>query len=91
VSNASNALDNTQLICFRTITAINRKEMNSKLDEAEQYREATSAANDATLDYIKDRIENATQSIESGNSILGKLSGALRLDWLRQLGSELKS
>jgi hypothetical protein len=71
--------------------AINRKEMNSKLNDAERRDDATSTAQNTALDRIKDRIEHANQSIEAGNSILGKLSEALRLDWLRQLGSELKT
>jgi hypothetical protein len=74
-----------------TIMAINRKEMNSKLDKAERHNDLNSSAQNAALDCIKDRIENANQSIEAGNSMLGKVSEALRLDWLRQLGSELKS
>jgi hypothetical protein len=71
--------------------AINRKEMNSMLDGAEQRNDATSTAQNTALDHIKDCIEHANQSIEVGNSILRKVSEALRLDWLRQLGSELKS
>jgi hypothetical protein len=71
--------------------AIDRKEMNSKLDDAERRDDATNTAQDTALDRIKDRIEHANQSIEAGNSILGKLSEALRLNWLRQLGSELKT
>ena len=65
--------------------------MNSKLDDAERQNDATSSAQNTALDCIKDRIEHANQSIEAGNSMLGKVSEALRLDWLRQLGSELKS
>jgi hypothetical protein len=79
------------LTIYSTIMAINRKEMNSKLDDAEQRNHATSSAQNTALDYIKDRIENASQSIEAGNSILGKLSEALGLDWLRQLGPELRT
>jgi hypothetical protein len=40
---------------------------------------------------LRDRIENANDGINAGNSVLGKISEALRMDWLRQLGFELKS
>jgi hypothetical protein len=39
---------------------------------------------------LRDRMENANDGINAGNSVLGKISEALRIDWLRQLGSELK-
>jgi hypothetical protein len=42
------------------------------------------------LSTLRDRIEDANEGINAGNSILGKLSDVLRMDWLRQLGAELK-
>jgi hypothetical protein len=45
----------------------------------------------ALLCNIQTRIEDANEGINAGNTLLGKVSDALRMDWLRQLGSELKS
>ncbi|KAF1849519.1 apses-domain-containing protein [Cucurbitaria berberidis CBS 394.84] len=70
--------------------AMNRKEINDKLDRADRRHESTDSAQDAILSSIKDRIEDAKDSIDAGNSILGKVTETLRLNWLRQLGSELK-
>jgi hypothetical protein len=39
---------------------------------------------------IQDRIDEANQGIKAGNAILGQITKAFRLGWLRQLGSELK-
>ncbi|KAF1837793.1 hypothetical protein BDW02DRAFT_466187, partial [Decorospora gaudefroyi] len=74
-----------------TLLTLNRKEMSEKLDEAERRNDIANIAQHTALDCIKDRIENANQNIEAGNTILGKISETLRLDWLRQLGSELKT
>ncbi|KAG9383510.1 hypothetical protein A1F94_005421 [Pyrenophora tritici-repentis] len=74
-----------------TLLDVNRKEMDDKFDEAKRINDTANSAQDATLESIKYRIELANQNIEAGNSVLGKFIEALRLKWLRQLGSELKS
>ncbi|KAH6845904.1 hypothetical protein BKA58DRAFT_137473 [Alternaria rosae] len=73
-----------------TLLGVSRKEMNDKLDEAKRRSDTVTLSNDASLIEIKDGIENANRNIEAANSVLGNLSEALKLDWLRQLGSELK-
>jgi hypothetical protein len=65
--------------------------MNDKLDEAKIRNDVVNFSHDAALIAIKDGIENANHKIEAGNSVLGNLSETLKLDWVRQLGSELKS
>ncbi|KAH5205228.1 hypothetical protein HBI18_155110 [Parastagonospora nodorum] len=73
-----------------TLLEVNRTEVNDKLDEAKRRNETITSSNDAALQNIVDRIESANHNIETGNSMLGKLSEMLRLDWVPQLGSELK-
>ncbi|CAN9246635.1 unnamed protein product [Alternaria alternata] len=38
---------------------------------------------------LKTGLENANRNIEAGNSVLGKLSETVKLEWLRNLGREL--
>ncbi|KAH7395284.1 hypothetical protein DE146DRAFT_721709 [Phaeosphaeria sp. MPI-PUGE-AT-0046c] len=45
---------------------------------------------DGKLQSINERLEDTNRLIASGNSVTAKLADALRLDWLRQLGTELK-
>ena len=75
---------------YSTLLGVSRKEMNDKLDEAKRRNDTTTLLHDASLIVIKDGIENANRNIEAANSILGNVSEALKLDWLRKLGSELK-
>jgi hypothetical protein len=64
--------------------------MNEKLDEAQLRNHNAIRSHDATLSDIKHGIKHANINIETGNSILVKVSEALKFDWIRQLGSELK-
>ncbi|KAF2029450.1 hypothetical protein EK21DRAFT_28594, partial [Setomelanomma holmii] len=73
-----------------TLLEINRKKINDKLDSAVRSKHSSDTANAAVLTDICHRIDMANDGINAGNSLLGKVSDALRLDWLRQLGSELK-
>ncbi|KAI4636979.1 hypothetical protein J4E93_010769 [Alternaria ventricosa] len=73
-----------------TLLGVSRKEMNDKLDEAKRRNDTATLLHDASLVDIKDGIGNANRNIEAANSILGNVSEALKLDWLRKLGSELK-
>ncbi|KAH7095385.1 hypothetical protein FB567DRAFT_556608 [Paraphoma chrysanthemicola] len=45
---------------------------------------------DAMLITINERLESTNRLIDSGNGVTTKIAEALRLDWFRQLGSELK-
>lgn len=64
--------------------------MNDKLDEAKLIHDTTILSHDVALNNIKDGIKDATNNIETCSSILGKVSEALKLDWILKLGSELK-
>ena len=78
------------LMLYSTLLGVSRREMNDKLDEAKRRNNTATLLHDASLVDIKDGIENANRNIEAANSILGNVSEALKLDWLRKLGSELK-
>ena len=67
------------LIAHSTLHGVTRKEIDDN-----------TLSHDASLAEIKDGIENANRNIEAANSVLSNLSEALKLDWLRKLGSELK-
>jgi hypothetical protein len=70
--------------------SINRKEVNDRLQDAGEQSKLASSSQHALLSDIQGRIEDANDGINAANSVLGKVTDVLRLDWLRQLGSELK-
>ncbi|CAN9314900.1 unnamed protein product [Alternaria alternata] len=72
-----------------TLLQVNRKEMKHDLDDVKRRNDNATLSHDASLDTIKDGLENANRKIEAGNSILGNLSEAIKLEWLRNLGCEL--
>ncbi|KAH4905054.1 hypothetical protein HBI80_096760 [Parastagonospora nodorum] len=67
-----------------------RTETKVKLEEADQRYQAANSIQRAQLKDVLDRIENVNESIKTGNVMLYKIADALKMDWLRQLGSELK-
>jgi len=77
------------LISYSTLLQVNRKEMKHDLDDVKRRNDNATLLHDASLDTIKDGLENANRKIEAGNSILGNLSEAIKLEWLRNLGCEL--
>jgi hypothetical protein len=68
---------------------LSRKELVDKLDDSQRRDVSSDRRRDTTLNDIQKRIEEANQGIDTSNNMLTKVSGALRMDWLRQLGSEL--
>ncbi|KAJ4305461.1 hypothetical protein N0V90_000992 [Kalmusia sp. IMI 367209] len=73
------------------LLALGKKDLQDQLNQIEQRNEQHTSGQHALLLEVKDRISNATQQITNGNTALSKITDALRLDWLRQLGSDLKS
>ena len=71
--------------------SISKKQLDDRLDQARDQADEKNNQQNVTLLTIQTRLEDANRQIESGNSILGKVTDALRLDWLRQLGSDLKA
>ena len=70
---------------------ISRKETRKRFASLDQQNMASDTQQSEALEHLRQRIENTQQQINTGNTILDQISNTLRLDWLRQLGSELKS
>ncbi|ORX97798.1 hypothetical protein BCR34DRAFT_456510, partial [Clohesyomyces aquaticus] len=56
----------------------------------ELQNEASLTRQNAVLLTIQERVEDNNRLITVGDSVTNKIADALRLDWLRQLGTELK-
>ncbi|KAJ4368159.1 hypothetical protein N0V83_006515 [Neocucurbitaria cava] len=91
VAGTSSSLQMLLATASVTLMGISKKQLNDRLDEAKEQTDTKNNQQSAALLTIQSRLEDANRQIESGNSLLGKVSDALRLDWLRQLGSELKA
>jgi len=78
------------LISHSSLLSVNRKEMNAKLDAAQVENHATILSQNTSFNVLVDGVKNANSKIEAGNSILAKVSEALKFDRIRQLGAELK-
>ncbi|CAN9277093.1 unnamed protein product [Alternaria sp. RS040] len=72
-----------------TLLQVNRKEMKHDLDDVKRRNDIATLSHDASLNVIKDELKNTDRNIEAGNSILGCLSEAIKLEWLRNLVCEL--
>lgn len=71
-----------------------RKITNSAADRTTKSERATTASSiktDANLEEIRNRLDQNTTRIEACNASTKGLADTLRLQWLRDLGSELKS
>jgi hypothetical protein len=69
---------------------MNGKNMKDYMTTIKQQHEANVDKQDAILIAINGRLDDTNRLIDSGNSVTNKIADALRLDWLRQLGTELK-
>jgi hypothetical protein len=69
---------------------INGRNMKDYITNVKQQNASNFNKQDAILVSINDRLEDTNRLINSGNSVTAKIADALRLDWLRQLGTELK-
>jgi hypothetical protein len=56
----------------------------------QQQNASSLSRQDAVLVTIQDRIEDTNRMISDNTSVTSKIADALRLDWLRQLGAELR-
>ncbi|KAF2445023.1 hypothetical protein P171DRAFT_514070 [Karstenula rhodostoma CBS 690.94] len=73
------------------LLALNKTDVKNQLNKIEQQNEQRISSQQALLLDVRGRIDNATQHITQGNISISKIADALRLDWLRQLGTDLKS
>jgi hypothetical protein len=69
---------------------IKEKSVKEHIVSIQQRNESSLTKQDTALLAISNRLEDTNRSINAGNAIASKMADALRLDWLRQLGAELK-
>ena len=69
---------------------IKEKSVKDHMTSIHQKNESSLTKQDATLLAISNRLEDTNRLITDGNTVTSKIADALRLDWLRQLGTELK-
>ncbi|KAF4636663.1 hypothetical protein G7Y89_g1430 [Cudoniella acicularis] len=69
------------------ILKVNDVKLNARLTESDE----TSKTQGSLIIEVRDRLEENNRLISAGNTIATKIAEKLRLDWLQQLGSELKS
>jgi hypothetical protein len=69
---------------------INRKETEKRFTALDQQNVNLNTQQSEALEHVRQRIDNIQEQINTRNTILDQISNTLRLDWLRQLGSELK-
>jgi hypothetical protein len=69
---------------------MNGRNMKDYMTTIRQQQESNLNKHQTILIAINDRLDDTNRLISSGNSVTNKLADALRLDWLRQLGTELK-
>jgi hypothetical protein len=69
---------------------INKKQLGDQISGFQQQNASGFNRQDLVLVSIQDRIEDTNRLISDNNSVTSKIADALRLDWLRQLGAELK-
>ena len=53
--------------------------------------ESASKEQELLLKDVKDKLEESNKQIRAGNAVTLKIAEALRLDWIRQLGNDLKT
>ena len=70
--------------------SINEKHVKFHINSIQQRNESTLTKHNAVLLSIHERLEDTNRFITSSNSVTSKIADTLRLDWLRQLGTELK-
>jgi hypothetical protein len=75
---------------LRKLADINKKQVADNLKTMQQHNQSSLANQDTILLSIQGHMNETKQLITSGNSVTQKIADALRLDWLRQLGAELK-
>ena len=69
---------------------INKTKLDDHISGFQQQNATSLSKQDAVLVSIQGRIEDTNRLISDSTSVTSKIADALRLDWLRQLGAELK-
>lgn len=81
----------TALIRFRNLNKLSDKRLHARLALSEGRTENSYKEQQLLLKDVKDKLEENNKQIRAGNAVTLKISETLRLDWIRRLGSELKT
>ena len=76
---------------IRKIHKISDQRLYARLNLSEESTESSSQEQRLLLKDANDKLDENNKQIRAGNAITLKLSEALSLDWIRQLGNELKT
>jgi hypothetical protein len=69
---------------------VKEKSVKDRIASAQKHNELHHTKQDAALLAIGNRLDDTNRMISAGNATTSRIADALRLDWLRQLGSDLK-
>ena len=72
------------------MTKLNDKRLHARLSVNDAKIQASSDAQQLLLQEIKDKLDENNEQIRSLSTVTTKIAEGLRLDWVRQLGEELK-
>ncbi|MCJ1377618.1 hypothetical protein MMC17_000713 [Xylographa soralifera] len=73
------------------LTKVNDDNLNNRLTKDDERSRASLLEHRALIGSVNKRIKENNRLITNGNTISQKIQDALRLDWIRQLGEDLKS
>ena len=76
---------------IRNLTKLNGERLHARLALSEGRIEISSNEQQLLLRDLNAQLEENNKQIQAGNAVTKRISEALRLDWVRQLGSDLKT
>ena len=76
---------------IKKINKISDQRLHARLTLSEESTESSSIEQRLLLKAANKKLEENNKQIRAGNAITLKISEALRLEWVRQLGNELKT
>lgn len=78
-------------LCDRNLLRINDQRLNAKLDTERTHSVEVGERQDASIEELKELAKENNRLIEIATLASDRIFGALRLEWLRSLGSELQA
>ncbi|KAF2108018.1 hypothetical protein BDV96DRAFT_672475, partial [Lophiotrema nucula] len=90
IAGTSNSLQMLLASASVKLIDINGKNLSERLCEAESRSEAGRTHQEAIILQVQSQLEETNRLVSLGNTVTEKIADAIRLDWLRHLGAELK-
>lgn len=75
----------------RKLNKLNDKRLHIRLGDSEGKAEISFKDQKFLLEELKDQLNENNEQIKAGNAVTLKISETLRLNWIRQLGQDLKN